>query len=160
MGLESLVMSYESARVLEVFLRLHCSRTVPVPEAAQNSRLITQDSRLKTPMFLSLHPATLVLTIHVIAACIWIGGQITLGMLVPVLRSRPEVVRAAARRFQWLAWVAFLVLIVTGIANIHYAGISLGHLNHNPAGATLTLKLGFVLLSGLAAAIHAFVVGP
>lgn len=111
-------------------------------------------------MFLSLHAATLVLTIHVIAACIWIGGQISLGMLVPLLRSRPEMVRAAARRFQWLAWAAFLVLVITGIANIHYAGISLTHLNDNPAGATLTIKLGFVLLSGLAAAIHAFVVGP
>jgi putative copper export protein len=110
-------------------------------------------------MFLAPHGAALVLWMHVIAACVWIGGQVTIGMLVPMLRGQPALL-AAARRFQWVLWAAFLVLVVTGIANVHNAGISWSHLNSNPIGRTLSIKLGFVFLSGLAAAVHAFVVAP
>jgi hypothetical protein len=49
--------------------------------------------------------------IHVPAACIWIGGQITLGMMMPMLRTVPDVMRDIARRFQNLAWGAFAILI-------------------------------------------------
>jgi uncharacterized membrane protein len=111
-------------------------------------------------MYLSPHGTALVLWLHVLAACIWIGGQITLGTLVSLLREQPDVLRAAARRFQWIAWAAFLVLVVTGIANVHNAGIAWDRLNGDPRGRTLSLKLVFVLLSGLAAGLHAFVVGP
>jgi putative copper export protein len=109
---------------------------------------------------LSPHGSDFVLWIHVLAACVWIGGQITIGMLVPVLRGQPEVLATAARRYQWVAWAAFVVLVITGIANVHNAGISWPHLNSTPAGRTLSVKLLFVLLSGLAAAVHAFVVAP
>ena len=104
--------------------------------------------------------ADVVLWIHVIAACVWIGGQITLGMIVPMLRSEPELVRDVARRFQNAAWVAFGILIVTGIINVHEAGISWAHLNATPAARTLSIKLLFVVISGTAAALHAYWATP
>jgi uncharacterized membrane protein len=54
--------------------------------------------------------ADFVLWIHVLAACVWIGGQITLGMVMPMLRSTPDVMRDIARRFQNLVWAAFAIL--------------------------------------------------
>ncbi len=105
-------------------------------------------------MYLAPSPQIAVLWIHIIAACVWIGGQITLGMLVPLLRFDRDLVLAAARRFGWLGWSAFAVLIVTGVINMHEIGVSFTHLNATPTSRTLSLKLTLVIISGLAAAAH------
>ena len=60
---------------------------------------------------------TIRLFLHVLAATIWVGGQLVMAALVPVLR-RAGVVTEAARRFNQVAWVAFAVLVATGIWNI------------------------------------------
>lgn len=99
----------------------------------------------------------IILWIHILAACIWIGGQITIAALLPLLHGQPALVRSTGRRYQHIAWGAFAVLVVTGIINVHNAGISWDHLNGSAAGRTLEVKLLFVALSGLAAAVHAFV---
>ena len=63
--------------------------------------------------------AHLRLALHLFAACVWVGGQVTLGGLVPALRPfGPDATRAAARRFSVIAWTAFAVLVVTGIWNV------------------------------------------
>jgi hypothetical protein len=62
---------------------------------------------------------TVRLILHVLAATVWVGGQLTLAALVPVLRSLgAEIPRTAARRFNQVAWPAFAVLIVTGVWNL------------------------------------------
>ena len=49
------------------------------------------------------------LFVHVRAATVGVGGQLTLAALVPVLRRfGAEVPRAAARRFSQVAWIAFV----------------------------------------------------
>ena len=63
--------------------------------------------------------ATVRLFLHVLAASVWVGGQITLAGLVPGLRGLgADAPRTVARRFNLIAWPAFGVLIVTGIWNI------------------------------------------
>jgi putative copper export protein len=104
--------------------------------------------------------AEIVLWLHVLGACVWIGGQVTIAALIPMLRGEPLLMRAAANRYQWIAWSGFAVLIITGIFNARNADISWGHLDATSAGKTLEIKLLFVLLSGLAAAVHAFIVAP
>jgi putative copper export protein len=105
---------------------------------------------------LKFTPADIVLWVHVVAACVWIGGQITLGMLIPAAVGQPLIVKAMARRFALLAWIGFAVLVITGLLNMHYAGISFADLGRTKPGRTLGVKLTFVLLSGAAAAVHSW----
>jgi putative copper export protein len=95
---------------------------------------------------------TVRLFLHVLAATIWVGGQLTLAGLVPGLRSiAPDAPRTVARRFNQIAWPAFAVLVVTGLWNISavrsdWSG-SYGH--------TLMLKIAVVAASGISAWAHA-----
>lgn len=58
------------------------------------------------------------LSLHVLAACVWIGGQLVMAGLVPVLREGgPDLPAKAARAFGRLSWPAFVVLVVTGFWN-------------------------------------------
>lgn len=94
---------------------------------------------------------TLRLFLHVLAATIWVGGQLTLGALVPVLRKAgADIPRIAARQFGRIAWTAFAVLIATGFWNL----ASYDGKHRHGYTATITVKLVLVALSGIAAAVH------
>ncbi len=98
------------------------------------------------------------LFLHVASAAVWVGGQIVLAFLTPVLRSLGhEAAGRAGRRFQLLAWPAFGVALATGGWNI--AEVGLGDESASYI-ASLVLKLGLVAISGMAAAAHTFVAGP
>jgi putative copper export protein len=95
---------------------------------------------------------TIRLFLHVLAATVWVGGQLTLAGLVPGLRRiSPDAPRVVARRFNVIAWVAFAVLIATGIWNI----IAIRPEWSSSYGTTLIVKLVVVAASGLAAFLHA-----
>lgn len=94
---------------------------------------------------------TIRLFLHVLAATIWVGGQITLAALVPALRAAgSDVPKAAANAFNRIAWPAFAVLIVTGIWNVVAEGDKGDAYQH-----TLSLKYTLVLISGVTAYLHA-----
>ena len=93
---------------------------------------------------------TVRLFLHVLAATIWVGGQLVLAALVPALRrAGPEVPRTAARAFGRVAWPAFGVLVATGIWNIVAEGDRGGVYR-----TTLMIKLTVVAASGVTAFLH------
>jgi len=96
---------------------------------------------------------TIRLFLHVLAATIWVGGQLVLAALVPVLRRfGAEPLGAAARRFNQVAWTAFAVLVITGIWNI--AAVS-SQISHSASyRTTLIVKLVVVVISGVTASLH------
>lgn len=99
---------------------------------------------------LSVSAETIRVFLHVLAATIWVGGQLTLAALVPALRSYEGVSKAAARRFNQVAWPAFGVLVATGVWNM------LAEDDDDPAyKTTLNVKLALVVMSGLSAFLHA-----
>ncbi len=101
---------------------------------------------------LPVHLDTIRLFVHVLAATVWVGGQLTLAGLVPGLRAvSAEAPRAAARRFNVIAWPAFAVLVATGVWNVAAVRPG-GDLAYD---VTLGLKLVVVALSGIAAYLHA-----
>jgi putative copper export protein len=92
------------------------------------------------------------LFLHVLAATIWVGGQLTLAALVPVLRrAGADIPRTAARRFNQVAWPAFGILVLTGVWNI----IAVRSQITGSYETTLVVKLVVVLISGVTAALHA-----
>jgi putative copper export protein len=93
---------------------------------------------------------TVRLFLHVLAATIWVGGQLTLAALVPGLRSTAEgVTKVAARAFNRVAWPAFGVLVLTGIWNVVALDDVSDSFQH-----TLMLKYALVLVSGVTAYLH------
>lgn len=95
---------------------------------------------------------TLRLFLHIVAATIWVGGQITLGLLVPTLRAAgADGPKAAARRYNQIAWPTFAVLVLTGIWNVVAESDKQSHPGYQ---ATLGVKLVLVVLSGVAAFLH------
>lgn len=101
---------------------------------------------------LAVHWHTVRLFLHVLAATVWVGGQLTLAALVPAIRGLgATVTQTAARRFNQVAWPAFAVLVATGIWNVADESdkITGGY------RVTLIVKLAVVVVSGLTAFLHA-----
>ena len=95
---------------------------------------------------------TIRLFLHVFAASIWVGGQVVLGSLVPVVRrSGPDVTRAVARTFARLAWPAFAVVVLTGLWNLSEIDIANTSTEYQ---VTLMVKVTLAIVSGAAAAVH------
>lgn len=91
------------------------------------------------------------LFLHVLAATVWVGGQLTLAALVPVLRRvAPESTKAAAQQFRKVAWPAFAVLVATGVWNM----LAESGDEEDEHATVLGIKMVFVLLSGLGAFLH------
>jgi putative copper export protein len=101
---------------------------------------------------LGLDIESLRIFLHVLAATIWVGGQLTLAALVPVLRSGdPDLPRRAAQQFSTVAWSAFAVLVLTGFWNIQATrDEATGEYD-----TVLAAKLAVATASGLTAWLHA-----
>lgn len=101
---------------------------------------------------LSIDTEVIRLFLHVLGACVWVGGQLVLAGLVPVLRREgpPTVVTAVARQFNLLAWPAYGLLMVTGIWNI----LAQPDDTSDEYSVTFGIKMIFVLASGIAAFVH------
>jgi putative copper export protein len=96
--------------------------------------------------------ATVRVFLHVTAATVWVGGQLTLAGLVPGLRALGEdAPRRVARRFNRIAWPAFGVLVATGIWNV----LDVSPVWDSAYGRTLMVKIAVVAASGLSAFAHA-----
>ncbi len=62
---------------------------------------------------------TIVLFLHVLSAVTWVGGNILFFAVAPRLRANPEggpmALRVLGRTFRVLSWVAFVLLLTTGV---------------------------------------------
>lgn len=99
-----------------------------------------------------IHLATIRLFLHVLAVTVWVGGQLTLAGLVPVLRRLgPDAPKRVAQQFNRIAWPAFAVVVLTGIWNLFAVDIASAGSSYQ---LTVAVKLALVTLSGLGAAMH------
>lgn len=91
------------------------------------------------------------LTLHVLAAAVWVGGQITLAGLVPTARALgEEAPRRMARAFARISWPAYVVLVATGFWNVSAVG------KGQPPSwkVVLGVKIAVVVLAGVGAWLH------
>lgn len=95
---------------------------------------------------------TIRLSLHVLGATVWVGGQITLLWLLPTVRGLGEDAPSiVARRFNQVAWAGFVLLLVTGVW--HLLAIDVGD-RTTAYHATLGVKLLVVAVSGIGVAVH------
>lgn len=95
---------------------------------------------------------TIRLFLHVLAATVWVGGQIVLIGLVPRLRrAAPDTTRIAARAYGSVAWPALLVSFVTGVWGILDLTISDQSSDYQ---VTLALHVSLAAVAGASAAVH------
>ncbi|MEE9542591.1 MAG: DUF4149 domain-containing protein [Thermodesulfobacteriota bacterium] len=112
------------------------------------------------------------LFLHVISAIFWIGGMLFLSLvIVPFLlalkdpQDRSAVYRAIGPKYRTLAWIAIIILLITGPLNLYLLEI-------NPAkiftpeflatsyGKALLIKLILVFIIVVSSLLHDFWVGP
>ncbi len=108
--------------------------------------------------------------IHVIAAVIWIGGNLILAMvIVPYFRQnlppvqRIQLLTQIGKRFEPIVWGCVGILFFTGIANIFHAigfDPSFGPEGINAFMRTLLIKLILFIALLILTALHSFVFGP
>ena len=113
-------------------------------------------------------------TIHVLAALVWLGGMFFLALVgAPVLRGvEPAELRQVlfdqlGRRFRSVGWIALGVLLVTGVANLYFRGLmhwqgvwANGAFWRSTWGAALAVKLAAVLVMLVVEGYHDWVLGP
>jgi putative copper export protein len=90
--------------------------------------------------------------VHLLAAAVWTGGLITLAFLVTAIRGATddvEILRAVARRFSVLSWIAFAVAIITG--TWMYTDIGLPWADFSTKGTLIILAGGLALFHQLTA---------
>jgi putative copper export protein len=96
--------------------------------------------------------ATLRLFLHVLAATVWVGGQIVLaGLVGTVRRESPAALSAVARAFARLAWPAFAVLVLTGIWNLTEVDLANTTTEYQ---VTVFVKVAVAVASGVFVLIH------
>jgi putative copper export protein len=92
------------------------------------------------------------LFLHVLAASVWVGGQIVLAGLVPSLRRNfPDATKVAANAFARVAWPAFAIVVLTGIWNLSEIDVTNTTTEYQ---VTLFVKITLAIVSGGAAAVH------
>ena len=95
---------------------------------------------------------TVRLTLHVLAATVWVGGQIVMtGLVGPSREMGGDAPKLLARAFARMAWPAFVVLVATGIWNVtavHYSS------QDSAWKAVLMAKIAVVVVAGVAVALH------
>lgn len=113
-------------------------------------------------------------TIHVLAAMLWLGGMFFLGVVgAPVLRAieppalRQRLFQALGTRARDVGWWAIVVLLGTGIANLHFRGwlhwdgvLGSAEFWRTGSGHALALKLVAVTAMLVVSVTHDFVLGP
>ena len=95
---------------------------------------------------------TIRLTLHVLAATVWVGGQIVMvGLVGPARGMGADAPRTLARAFARLAWPAYVVLLVTGVWNVTAVGYSS---MDSAWKAVLMAKIAVVVVAGLGVLLH------
>jgi putative copper export protein len=98
------------------------------------------------------------LSLHVLAASVWVGGQFVLAGLLPTVRGLGDTApRQVANAFAKLSWPAFWVLVATGFWN--YAAVSPSHATYSWK-AVFMVKMVCVLLAGVGTVVHARATAP
>lgn len=110
-------------------------------------------------------------TAHVLAALVWLGGMLFLGLVgAPALRLveppqlRQRLFQAIGLRFRAVGWSAIAVLVVTGVLSLWFRGwlplLDDAAFWRTGTGHALAAKLACVTIMVTVSGVHDFIDGP
>lgn len=115
---------------------------------------------------------TLVLWLHIVAAAVWVGGIVFLGLVMqPVAKNlisdpieRSRFLGKVGTRFNTIGWGSLVILALTGLYNLVRVAGGASYvpflLLRTHFGLILDVKLTFVFGMVLITAHHTFISGP
>jgi putative copper export protein len=90
--------------------------------------------------------------LHILAVCVWLGGQIVLAGVVPRLRkSNPEALTNIAKGYAAIAWPAMILIVFTGAWGL--AAVDVAN-NSTEYMVTFGIKMLLVAMAVIATLIH------
>ena len=90
--------------------------------------------------------------LHILAVCVWLGGQIVLAGVVPKLRkSNPEALTNIAKGSAAIAWPAMILIVFTGAWG--FAAVDVAN-NSTEYMVTFGFKMLLVAMAVIATLIH------
>jgi uncharacterized membrane protein len=109
--------------------------------------------------------------VHVLAAIVWVGSNLVLAIAVvphlrePALRGPVlALLRAAGPRLSRIGWASLVLLLLTGLYNLHVRGLlaaaALTSATSHAIGVASLVKLGGIAVIFLLNAMHDLVWGP
>jgi putative copper export protein len=97
-------------------------------------------------------PTLIRLSLHVLGASVWLGGQIVVAGLLPTLRTMgDDAPRRVAAAFSRVSWPAYWLLVVTGFWN--YAAVH-GASQSSAWTVVFLIKMLCVAAAGVGAYLH------
>jgi len=103
--------------------------------------------------------------VHVICAAFWIGGMLFIPLvLVPGIKDQPNrvlLLHKTGIKFRFYGWFAVIILIVSGVLNIHFRGLpfTIAFFTSTSYGKLLSIKLVLFVVMLLVGGIHDFYFG-
>ncbi len=103
--------------------------------------------------------------VHVICAAFWIGGMLFISLvLVPGIKQQPTrvlLLHKTGIKFRFYGWLSVIILIVTGVLNIHFMGLpfTIAFFTSTGYGKLLSIKLVLFVVMLLVGGIHDFYFG-
>jgi putative copper export protein len=90
--------------------------------------------------------------LHILAVCVWLGGQIVLAGVVPKLRkSNPEALTNIAKGYAAIAWPAMILIVFTGAWGLTEVDVAN---NSSEYMVTFGIKMLLVAMAVIATLIH------
>lgn len=90
--------------------------------------------------------------LHIVAVCVWLGGQIVLAGIVPKLRkTNPDALSNIAKSYAAIAWPSMILIVFTGawgLAETDTADYSIAYM------VTFGIKMLLVAAAVIATLIH------
>ncbi len=142
--------------------RQHVDERGGIPEMALGREHAFGECRARVGRYAAGMGWQLVFFLHLLAAAIWIGGQVTVFAVAPLIRQTAgdrerEILGAVGRAFGGISGVALLVLLVTGLAQADRFGWSASDPFGSETSRLISEKLFLVILMVGLSAAHAVI---
>jgi putative copper export protein len=92
--------------------------------------------------------------LHILAVCVWLGGQVVLAGVVPKLRkTNPDALSNIAKGYASIAWPAMILIVFTGAWGLAAVDVA-----DKPTEYMITLGIKMLLIASavIATLIHSY----